>query len=182
MRFYIKLILFLCLSASVYAAEKSPMININATLFLQIINFAILLYILVKLLWGPLTKFLDERTQKIKSQLEKAEKLEKEASKKLEEYNRKLEEAKKEILQMRDRAEESIAQLREEKLKEAHEEAQKLIENARKEIEIEIRKVKKELQEEAARLSVLIARKFLEKEVSEEDHKKLLEEFLKNGN
>ena len=49
------------------------MININYTLLLTIINFLILVYVLKKLLWGPLTKFLDDRAEGIEDAIRATE-------------------------------------------------------------------------------------------------------------
>ncbi len=48
------------------------MININYTFILTIINFLILVYVLKKLLWAPLTKFLDDRARGIEESIRAA--------------------------------------------------------------------------------------------------------------
>ena len=48
--------------------------NINATLFLQAIVFAILVWFTMKFVWPPITKALDERAQKIADGLAAADK------------------------------------------------------------------------------------------------------------
>jgi len=53
-------------------------LGINATFFVQLINFVILVFILYKLLYKPLFKTLNERTDRIKKGIELTAKLEKE--------------------------------------------------------------------------------------------------------
>ena len=48
--------------------------NINATLFLQAVVFAILVWFTMKFVWPPITKALDERAQKIADGLAAADK------------------------------------------------------------------------------------------------------------
>ncbi len=48
--------------------------NINATLFLQAIVFAILVWFTMRFIWPPLTKALDERAAKIAEGLSAADK------------------------------------------------------------------------------------------------------------
>ena len=48
--------------------------NVNATLFLQAVVFAILVWFTMKFVWPPITKALDERTQKIAAGLAAADK------------------------------------------------------------------------------------------------------------
>ena len=47
--------------------------NINATLFLQAIVFAVLVWFTMRFVWPPITKAIDERTQKIADGLSAAE-------------------------------------------------------------------------------------------------------------
>ena len=48
--------------------------NINATLFLQAVVFAILVWFTMKFVWPPITKALDERAQKVADGLAAADK------------------------------------------------------------------------------------------------------------
>ena len=54
--------------------------NINATLFLQAVVFAILVWFTMKFVWPPITKALDERAQKIADGLAAADKAKAELS------------------------------------------------------------------------------------------------------
>ena len=54
--------------------------NINATLFIQMIVFAILVWFTMKFVWPPITKALDERAQKIADGLAAADKAKAELS------------------------------------------------------------------------------------------------------
>ena len=54
--------------------------NINATLFLQAIVFAILVWFTMKYVWPPITKALDERAEKIAAGLAAADKAKSELS------------------------------------------------------------------------------------------------------
>ena len=54
--------------------------NINATLFLQAIVFAILVWFTMRFIWPPLTKALDERAAKIAEGLSAADKAKRSAS------------------------------------------------------------------------------------------------------
>ena len=54
--------------------------NINATLFLQAVVFAILVWFTMKFVWPPITKALDERALKIADGLAAADKAKSELS------------------------------------------------------------------------------------------------------
>lgn len=50
------------------------MVNINATLIAQILNFLFLVFILAKFAYKPLLKMMEDRKNKIAGDLENAEK------------------------------------------------------------------------------------------------------------
>ena len=90
--------------------------NINATLFLQAIVFAILVWFTMKYVWPPITKALDERAEKIASGLAAADK------------------AKSELSSANKRVEEELAKSKGEsavRLAEAERRAQTMIEEAK---------------------------------------------------
>ena len=49
------------------------MLDINATLLVQIVNFIVLLAVLKKFAWGPLLKTMHERTAKIEKNIRQAD-------------------------------------------------------------------------------------------------------------
>ena len=61
-----------CLCANRQGGARD-MVDINATLIAQIINFLILLFILKKFAYGPLMQVMKEREDKISSSLEAAD-------------------------------------------------------------------------------------------------------------
>ena len=90
--------------------------NINATLFLQAIVFAILVWFTMKFVWPPITKALDERAQKIADGLAAADK------------------AKAELASANARVEQELAQSRNEtatRLADAERRAQSIIDEAK---------------------------------------------------
>lgn len=50
------------------------MVNFNMTLIAQILNFLVLVFVLAKFAYKPVVKIMDERKNKIASDLEAAEK------------------------------------------------------------------------------------------------------------
>ena len=90
--------------------------NINSTLFLQAVVFAILVWFTMKFVWPPITKVLDERAQKIADGLAAADK------------------AKSELAAVNQRVEQQLAASRDEtalRLAEADRRAQAIIEEAK---------------------------------------------------
>ena len=72
------------------------MLDFSVTFIITIINITILFLILRKILFKPVTKFVAERTNRIQSSIEQAEKDKQTAEKMLEEYQNRLKNAETE--------------------------------------------------------------------------------------
>jgi len=155
------------------------MINLNYTLLLTIINFLILVYVLKKLLWGPLTKFLDDRAQRIENSIRAAEVNREEAQRLVEQQEEAFRQARSEA---KDIVERGIAEASREARRvrqEATEQATKIVEQGRADIASEVEQAKLELRRQAADLSVALAERILRRSLREEDHRTLIETSLR---
>jgi F-type H+-transporting ATPase subunit b len=148
--------------------------NINATLFVQALSFALLIWFAVKFIWPPLNRAIDERNKRIADGLAAAEK----GKASLVEAQAKGESAMKEA---RERAsgvlgesEKRGAQIVEEAKAAAKEEADRIIAGAREQIASEVAKAKTELREQVAALAVAGAEKILQREIDAKSHAEML--------
>lgn len=148
--------------------------NINATLFLQAVVFAILVWFTMKFVWPPITKALDERAQKIADGLAAADK----AKSELTLANRRVEE---ELAKSRNDAAVRLAEAErraqamiEEAKARASEEAAKIIAAAKAEAEQQAVQAREALREQVAVLVVKGAEQILRKEVNASVHADLL--------
>ena len=148
--------------------------NINATLFLQAIVFAILVWFTMKYVWPPITKALDERAQKIADGLAAADK----AKSELSVANKRVEE---ELAKSRTESAVRLAEadrrgqvLIEEAKTRANEEGSKIIAAAKAEAEQQSVKARETLREQVAALAVKGAEQILRKEVNASVHADLL--------
>ncbi|MGH7376776.1 MAG: F0F1 ATP synthase subunit B, partial [Candidatus Methylomirabilales bacterium] len=158
----------LAAAATEGAAEHKPgIINIDKTLLLQLVNFLILVAILYKFLFKPLTGFMAQRAEGIKRSLSEAEEARRAAARTMEEYSAKLVAAQKESEAVRARMEQEVAAERQRLLEESREEAARLLEAARVEIGQEVKKAKATLREEAVSLSLAAAEKLLGRALTE---------------
>ena len=73
------------------------MVNFNATLIAQILNFLVLVFVLAKFAYKPVCNIMEERKNKIASDLEAAEKAKTDAEAVKAEYAAKLAEAKQKL-------------------------------------------------------------------------------------
>ena len=155
------------------------MININYTLLLTILNFLILVYVLKKLLWVPLTKFLDDRAKGIEESIRAAEVNREEAQRLVEQQEEALRKARMEAREIVDRG---IAEANREARRVRHEgekQAAKIIDQGRADIALEVEQAKLELRNQTADLSVALAERILRRTLGEEDHRVLIETSLR---
>ena len=148
--------------------------SINATLFVQAIVFAILVWFTMKFVWPPITKALDERATKIAEGLAAADT----AKSQLSVANKRVEE---ELVKSRNESAVRLAEaerrgqsLIEEAKAKATEEGGKIIAAAKVEAEQQTVKARETLREQVAALAVKGAEQILRKEVNAGVHADLL--------
>ncbi len=117
-------------------------ITLNKALFIQFVNFVLLVFILNALLYRPIRQAIKQREEKINQDREEANRLAKEAEIRLNEWNKGLEEAKKAGLEKQG-----------ELMKGAKDEERAIITKVREETEDFIKKMRAEMAKdmEAAR-------------------------------
>jgi len=154
------------------------MISINFTLVFTILNFILLVFVLKAILFKPMMKYLDERARKIEESLKLAEENKERAEEMKVEYDQLINEAHTRSSEIVDRATVAASRESREILAEARTKAKATVDTAREEILMEAEKIKSDLRSEVASMSVALAGKVLEREISEKDHKALIDKSL----
>ena len=150
------------------------------TFVAQICNLMIQLVIFKKLLLNPVKKVIAERKAKADSQIADAQKLRTEAEAMKAEYEQNLQNARTEANQIVAAAQKTAAARSEELLGEARAQAAALKQKAEADIAQERKKAVNEVKDEIGGIAMEIASKVVEREISEKDHKDLIDEFIKN--
>ena len=150
------------------------------TFLAQICNLMIQLVIFKKLLLNPVKKVLAERKAKADSQIADAQKLRTEAEAMKAEYEQNLQNARTEANQIVAAAQKTATTRSEELLGEARAQAAALKQKAEADIAQERKKAVNEVKDEIGGMAMEIASKVVEREISEADHKDLIDEFIKN--
>ncbi len=148
--------------------------NINATLFLQAIVFAILVWFSMRFIWPPLTKALDERAQKIADGLAAADKAKAElatANKRVEEQ---LVQSRNETARLLAEAGRRAQAIVDEAQRRAEERGAKIVAAAKAEAEQQSIQAREALREQVAGLAVKGAEQILKREVNAAVHAELL--------
>jgi F-type H+-transporting ATPase subunit b len=162
------------------AAEGAGHINYG-DIFFQLIMFLILLALLKKFAWGPLMGIMKQREDHIANEITSAESSRLESQKILEEQRNLLKEARTEGQKLIENAKKQGDIQREEIVAAARVEAERVKEAAKLEIEQQKEKAVAAIREQVASLSVLIASKVIEKELSAADQDQLINEYIKEA-
>jgi F-type H+-transporting ATPase subunit b len=145
----------------------------------KIINFAILIFILVKFLAKPMKNYFKKRTELIEKSLTEAAEAKEIAMKALKEVEDKLRLKDQEIERIIESARQSGEAERDRLIEHGREMSEKIRQQAKTNIELELKNAKRELRAEAAEISIRMAEEKLKKRLSEEDQLKLIDESIR---
>ncbi|MGH9144265.1 MAG: F0F1 ATP synthase subunit B [Vicinamibacterales bacterium] len=157
----------------------NPLVQVDPGLFIwTIVTFLVLLTVLAKFAWRPLLDALETRQNAIRKSLDDAQ----QAKGELERLNA---ESARIIQQARIDAEAIVSQsrgdgdrLREEIRAKARTEADHIVKNAERQIQLETSRALEQIRREAVDLSVMIASKIIQRNLSKEDNERLIDDAL----
>lgn len=152
--------------------------DLLADLVINIVSIVVLFLVVKKLAYNPVKKFMAARTEKVMAQKLEAEKLAEEAQAKSSEYDELLKECENAKAQA---IKEGEALAREESgqiVSAAKEKAQSIIDNANKKAEEKYNRMIDEANDYIVNLTIEASSKLLNREVNDEDNKKIVEAFL----
>ena len=154
--------------------------NINLTLIVQLISFALFVWFCMKFVWPPIVAALDARKTQIADGLAAAERGKHEqelAEKRAKEL---LAETKEQAAELISQAQKRASEIVEESKGEARAEGQRLLEAARAEIDQEVNRAKEQLRAQVVALAVSRAGKVLAREIDAKAHADLLDDLVAN--
>jgi len=140
--------------------------------------FLLLLSVLWRFAWGPISQGLQKRERAIADQIAQAEKNNQEARRLLGDYQRKLDHSQEEVRAILDEARRDAEQTGRELIEKARSEATREQEKALREIEQASAVAIKELAEHGSQLAVLLAGKIVGQRLRAEDHAELIRRTL----
>jgi F-type H+-transporting ATPase subunit b len=152
-------------------------VNINLTLIVQMIVFAVLVWAVMKWVWPVLLGLMDERQRKIAQGLAAAEEGEKELQAARERADAIVREARERASQIIDHAQHRANDLVEQAKGTANTEGARLIAAAHQQIELDTTHARESLRREVAGIAVAAAAKLLGREIDAKKHADLLDRF-----
>jgi F-type H+-transporting ATPase subunit b len=152
-------------------------VNINATLFGQMITFILFVWFTKRYVWPPVFKALKERQSKIADGLAAAERGHVELADALKEASLNIKKSKEEaggiILDSKKQADVILDQARQN----AREEGQRIIQQAHAEVQHMIAQAKEELRKQVAAIALAGAEKILQGSIDTSTHRGMLEKL-----
>jgi F-type H+-transporting ATPase subunit b len=152
-------------------------VNINLTLIVQMVVFALLVFAVMKWVWPPILNAMEERSRKIAEGLAAADKGEQElveARSKADAIVREVRERAKEII---DHGQHRAKEMIEEAKGAASAEAARLVAAAQQQIQLDTARARESLRREVAGIAVRAASKLLAREIDARKHADLLDQL-----
>ena len=158
------------------------MLDINGTIVVQIINFLLMVVILSFVAYKPIMKMMQERSDKIASDLDNAEKDRNLAEELKRDYQRQLNDARKQAQQILDKAVQQAESAKDDVLNVTRSENAKLLKQVQEEITREREKMFMEVRSQIVSLSIDCAAKVLAREINVADNERMINDYVSKLN
>jgi F-type H+-transporting ATPase subunit b len=153
----------------------------NLTLLIQDLAFIILMVLLVRYLYRPISEVLEARTRRIQEGLRAAEEAKRDREAAEKGYQARMDEARREGQALLDRIAKQGEDLRKELEAKAREQAEAMIAKARAEIHQEREKAVQDLREQVADLAVMAAGRIIGESLDAKKHRELIERTIEEA-
>ena len=152
--------------------------NITATLLGQMLAFALLIWFVNKLLWGPLTEMMDKRQKRIADGLAAADKGKHELELAAKRSADILREAKEKAGEIVNNGEKRASEIIEEAKAQAKIEGERIVTGAKAEIEQEVFRAREQLRSQVSAIALAGAGRILGREIDAKAHNDLLDKLV----
>ena len=161
--------------------ESQQLVTIIPWTFIaQILNLFIQVYLIKRFLFKPINEVLKKRQEAADKDIQEAKKAKEAAEAVKTEYETSMSDARGEANRIIEDAKKDANLRAEELIKEAEQHASSIKAKAEEDIRLERKKALNEVKDEIGSIAMDIAGKVVEKEIHEDEHKALIDEFLQN--
>lgn len=150
------------------------------TFVAQILNLFLQAFLIKKFLFKPINEVLQKRREAADAQIREAQEAKAQADAIKSEYEQNMAVAREQANEIVARAQKTASDQSDEILAKAGQEARAIRAKAQADIEQERKNAVSEMKNEISNVAMDIAGKVIEREISAEDHRKLIEEFIEN--
>jgi F-type H+-transporting ATPase subunit b len=162
------------------AGGDNPLISISLGVMIwTLIAFGVTMWLLNKVAFPRIGEALDRRRRAIDESIEHAERTRRDADELLDEYRARLREARQQADDIVVRARKAAERVNDDAKEKATQQREELLAAARRDIEMETRRSLEQIRREVADLTVMATEKVTRKSLSDEDHRRLIEDALK---
>lgn len=157
------------------------MLDFGVTFLITLVNLTVLFLILRKVLFGRVTKFMDDRSERISRQLNEAQGMKRRAEEMKDQYEALLGNAENEsewvVRDAEDRGKERYDAI----VSEANREADLLRRRERERMLQEARKARDDFSAETAKLAIFAAAEIIERSMDSDDQLRMAEKFVRQA-
>jgi F-type H+-transporting ATPase subunit b len=158
---------------------NNPLVQPDPGLFIwTIVTFLVLLFLLTKFAWRPLLAALESRQDAIRKSLDDAQQAKQELERLHQESAQILRKARTDAEAVIAQSRSDAERLREEIRQKARSDADNIVRNAERQIQIERDRALQQVRHEAADLSVAIASKLIQRNLSKDDNERLIAQAI----
>ena len=147
-------------------------------LIAQLVNFTILLVVLRLVAWGPLTKMLDERRERIRESLSAADQAKAQVAESERQVQEQVEAGRRDAQNLIAQSQEIASRIQADAHTQAQADAEAMLARARNEIQLERDTAIADLRKEFADLTISAAEKVINSSLDGNAHKRLIDEAL----
>ena len=144
----------------------------------HLVNFGILFFVLWKFLFPPVLKMLDERQERIRESMERAEALKEESTRAAEAVKAQLDEARREGQNIINQATQIAERIKSDQQAQAQAEYETILKRAQDDAAREREQAFAELRQQVADLAVAAAERIIRKQLDPAAQRQLVNEFL----
>ena len=158
----------------------NPLLRVDPGLFIwTIATFLVLLALLTKFAWTPLLQALETRQNAIRKSLDDAQQAKVELDRLNVESGHIIQRARVDADAIISQSRVDGDRLREEIRAKARTDADHIVKNAERQIQLETSRALEQIRREAVDLSVMIASKIIQRNISKDDNERLIDEALR---
>jgi F-type H+-transporting ATPase subunit b len=160
----------------------NPLLEASPGLMIwTLVIFGITLFLLKRYVFGPVGQAIEKRREEISRSIEEAERARDEAAALLEDYRTRLAEARREADSLREQGRKEGERQAQEILAQAQAQRERILADAEAQISAEARSAATGLRDQVATLALLAAEKVSRRSLSDDDHRRLIEEAIEEA-
>lgn len=157
----------------------NPLLELSPGLMIwTIVVFLLTLVILKKFVFGPVGEAIEKRRASISASIEEAESSRDEAVKLLDQYKVQLADARREADELRESGRRDGERQKQEIVGQAQEQRERIVTDTQTQIDAQAQAAMSGMRDDVVVLAITAAEKVTKKSLSDEDHRKMVEEAL----